>query len=314
MNIEEIFDICSANGRRPLMISSGNSAVVAVPGMEGRLFFGYNSEAVSLFRREAAENISNTRTGYFNPGGDGLWPAPEGTKFGYEYSTGSWRVPSSLVSAQYEVVSCSSDSFEIAAEIDLINNQQLGIPCRFIRRASIREVDGAAVIEQFAAIEYIGSCELSPEVFSLAPWSLSQFTVNERTIARFGEPGAPVRDLYMPSGELLASDGKVVTMKHDTVNRIQLALPEKSGFVELLLPDRNLQITRTSEALADGLHAIDIADAPPDQEPGEAVRFSIYNDPSGFMELEAVGGCTEGILPGTVLGVNIKDVIKKLED
>jgi hypothetical protein len=33
------------------------------------------------------------------------------------------------------------------------------------------------------------------------------------------------------------------------------------------------------------------------------------------MELEAVGGCVkEKLVPGTVLGVNITNVIKKLED
>ncbi|MBE6359530.1 MAG: hypothetical protein E7057_09845 [Lentisphaerae bacterium] len=312
MNTEQLIDICRKNGRRPITISSGNAVVTATLGMEGRLFLSHNGELTSLFRPEAAEKISTSKTGYFNPGGDGFWPAPEGTRFGYEYSSGSWRVPAAVVSAQYDIVSLSSDSFEIAAEIDLINNQQLGIPCRFTRKASVREVDGATVVEQYDAIEYIGCCELAAGTFSIAPWSLSQFVVNGQTIARFGDPGTPVRDLYMPSKELLASDGKVVTMKHDNVNRIQLALPEKSGFVELLLPDRNLQITRTSAPLADGLLPVDIADFPPDADPGEPVRFSIYNDPSGFMELETVGGCTADLLPGTILGVNMTNVIKAI--
>ena len=59
---------------------------------------------------------------------------------------------------------------------------------------------------------------------------------------------------------------------------------------------------------------VDIADASPETDPNGEVRFSIYNDPSGFMELEVVGGCTRGLLPGTVLGVNITNVIKQLED
>lgn len=314
MNTEQLFEICAANGRRPLMISSGNSAVVAAMSMEGRLFYAHDGKVVSLFRQASAENISSSRTGYLNPGGDGLWPAPEGTRFGYEYSTGAWRVPAAITSAQYDVVSQSSDSFEIAAEIDLINNQQLGIPCRFIRKVQVREDNGATVIDQFDAIEYIGSCELSEDIFMLAPWSLSQFTVNENTVARFADPHAPIRDLYMPSRDLLDSDGSTMTMKHDQVNRIQLALPETSNFVELILPDKNLRITRTSSNLAEGLHMVDIADASPETDPNGEVRFSIYNDPSGFMELEVVGGCTKGLLPGTVLGVNITNVIKQLED
>ena len=221
-------------------------------------------------------------------------------------------MPAAIISAQYDVVSQSADSLEIAAEIDLVNNQQLGIPCRFIRKVQVKELDNAAVIEQYDAIEYMGCCELAAGTFSIAPWSLSQFTVDKKTIARFGDPGTPVRDLYQPSKELLSSDGKIVTMKHDDKNRIQLALPEKSSFVELLVPDKNLQITRTSAPLAENLHPVDIADFPPDADPGDPVRYSIYNDPSGFMELETVGGCTDDLVPGTVLGVNMTNVIKAI--
>lgn len=312
MNIEQLVEICSRSGRRPQVISCGNAAVIATLGMEGRLFFAYNGEVVSLFRRESAENISTSKTGYLNPGGDGFWPAPEGTKFGYEYSTGSWRVPAAIISAQYDTVNSSGDSLEIAAEIDLINNQQLGIPCRFTRKVQLKEADGAAVFEQFDSIEYLGCCELAAGTFSIAPWSLSQFVVDEKTIARFGDPGSPVRDLYAPSRDLLTSDGKIVTMKHDNKNRIQLALPEKSGFVELLLPEKNLQITRTSAPLDANLHPVDIADYPPDAEPGDPVRYSIYNDPSGFMELETVGGCTDDLIPGAILGVSMTNVIKAI--
>lgn len=310
MNIEQLVEICSRNGRRPQVISCGDAAVVATPGLEGRLFYAYKGEVVSLFRPESAEKISTSKTGYLNPGGDGFWPAPEGTKFGYEYSTGSWRVPAAIISAQYDLVSLQSDSLEIAAEIDLINNQQLGIPCRFIRKVQVREADNSAIIEQFDAIEYMGCCELAAGTFSIAPWSLSQFTVDKNSIARFGDPGEKVRDLYQPSGDLLASDGKVVTMKHDDKNRIQLALPEKSAFVELIMPEKNLQITRTSAPLADGLHPVDIADYPPDADPETPVRYSIYNDPSGFMELETVGGSPDELTPGAILGVNMTNVIK----
>ncbi len=298
------------------MIASGKSAVIAALSMEGRLFYAHNGEMTSLFRPEAAENISNSKNGFFNPGGDGLWPAPEGTCFGYEYSTGSWRVPAAMSGAQYEVIEQTSDSFSIAAEIDLVNNQQLGIPCRFIRKSKVSETaGGATVIEQYDAIEYIGSRELSRNDFLLAPWSLSQFFVDDKTIARFGSVKGEVRDLYAPSKELLTVKGNVTEMVHDKVNRIQLALPEESRFVELIVPDKGLVISRSSAPLAEGLEAVDIADAPVDVKPAGAVRYSIYNDPSGFMELEAVGGCVrEKLVPGMVLGVNITNTIKKLED
>ena len=312
MNIEQLFDICRNNGRRPVMISSGNSAVVAVCGMEGRLFYCHDDQLISLFRPEAAENISTSKSGYFNPGGDGLWPAPEGTRFGYEYSTGSWKVPSAVTSAQYEVIAQNSDSLEISAEIDLINNQQLGIPCRFSRKVSLRQDGTATVIEQTDSIEYTGVCELADGTFSIAPWSLSQFRADSSTIARFGDPGEAIRDLYMPSKELLSFAGGKVDMKHDPVNRIQLALPETSNFAGLLMPEKNLQIIRTIAPLPEGQFPVDIADYPPDADPAGAVRLSIYNDPSGFMELETVGGCTAGLLPGTILDMSVTNVIKAI--
>ena len=234
MRLEAFLDLCRRCGRRPAVIQAGDSAVAATCGMEGRLFHARGGELVSLFRPEAAEKISSAKNGYFNPGGDGLWPAPEGTTSGYEYATGAWRVPSGVVGAQYEIAEQGADHFAITAEIDLINNRQLGLPCRFTRRARVRETsDGTTVIEQFDAIEYLGGRVLRHGEFLLAPWSLSQFAVNARSQARFGDPGAPVRDLYMPSGKLLSRDGDTMIMKHDRDNRIQLALPEKSSFVEL---------------------------------------------------------------------------------
>ena len=57
MSIERVFNICKENGRRPIMISSGKSAVIAALSMEGRLFYAHDGEMTSLFRPEAAENI-----------------------------------------------------------------------------------------------------------------------------------------------------------------------------------------------------------------------------------------------------------------
>ena len=316
MSIEEIFRICERNGRRPLIVRRGRVSAVAVQGMEGRLFFGMDGEAVSLFRREAAERISTSKSGYFNPGGDGLWPAPEGTRFGYEYASGSWRVPASLVSAQYEVVAQAEDRLEISAEIDLVNDQQLGLPCRFTRKLRVDErPDGAAVIEQSDIIEYIGARELAAGSFLLAPWSLSQFAADDRSRAYFGDPGAAgVRDLYECSGKLLSAENGIFAMRRDPRRRIQLALPETSGFVALTLPGAGFRVTRTAHPLEAGLSPIDIADAPPDAGPGAPVRFSIYSDPSGFMELEIAGGMPENLTPGKKMSMDTTTVIEKMED
>ena len=315
MNIEQIADVCADNGRRTIAVSSGNSVLLAALDLEGRLFFSHNGTTASLFRKEAAENTSSLKNGYFNPGGDTLWPAPEGTCFGYCYASGVWMVPSALTSARYDVIAQSANAFEIAADIQLINNRQLGIPCRFIRKAQIDQLpDGSTRIEQFDAIEYTGTKVLSREDFMLAPWSLSQFSVTPDARASFGNPGVPVRDLYMPSGNLCTKEGETVFMRPDPGRRIQIALPEKSSFVRLFLPDKKMEITRTSAPLAPGIESADIADAPTDALPEKDVRYSIYNDPSGFMELEVAGGCKYSLEPGTVLGMNIINTIKTQEN
>ena len=111
---------------------------------------------------------------------------------------------------------------------------------------------------------------MSRSEFLLAPWSLSQFYVDDKTIASFGTVKGGVRDLYAPSKDLLTVKGDVTEMVHDKVNRIQLALPEESKFVQLIVPDKKLVISRTSAPLADGLEAVDIADAAVDVEPAGA--------------------------------------------
>ena len=301
MKLEEIINQCKAAGRRPVLISSGNSGVVAVLGMEGRLFFGHNGEAISLFRPEAAVNFSNSRTGYFNPGGDGLWPAPEGTTLGYEYSTGSWRVPVALCNAQYELVSQEEGHLVMAAEVDLINNQQLGIPVRFQRDVRVASTNGTTIVEQIDSIEYMGTRPLAENEALLAPWSLSQYNVTPDTTVSFRAFDGKVRDLYSPSDANRTISGDRVIMRPDNAHRIQLALPEEASFLELKLPAQKVTVRRTSAPLEAPLKPVDIADAPVDVPPSIPVRYSVYNDPSGFMELETVGGCQFPLKTGDIL-------------
>ena len=319
MNLEELVKICRDAGRRPYVVADGASGAVAVAGLEGRIFYVHDGKVASLFRPESATNFSNSKNGYFNPGGDGLWPAPEGTCFGYEYASGAWRVPMGLVNAQYEVTALSADHLAMSAEVDLVNNRQTGIPVRFIREVTVRSEGGKTLLDQMDAIEYIGARPLQEDEFLLAPWSLSQFRVTpdaraalstlEMAVlngaldarAAFGAfPGA-IRDLYDDSAPYRRTRGDRVELAPNDAHRLQLALPAEARFLELVLPQEKLRITRTGEALDPGLRGADIADADPAVPPREAVRYSIYNDPSGFMELEIVGGCKAPLCPGTVL-------------
>jgi hypothetical protein len=83
--------------------------------------------------------------------------------------------------------------------------------------------------------------------------------------------------------------------------------------IELRLSSKGLRIKREVEQLTSGGRYIDIADSPVDVEPLEAgVKYSFYNDPSNFLEIEAVGTCTNGLVKGAVLSTKVVTSIQKI--
>ena len=78
MNIEELADICSASGRRPHIISSGNTAVIATLGMEGRLFYARNGEVVSLFPGSPLKISAHPKPDISIPAATDSGPLPKG--------------------------------------------------------------------------------------------------------------------------------------------------------------------------------------------------------------------------------------------
>jgi hypothetical protein len=77
-------------------------------------------------------------------------------------------------------------------------------------------------------------------------------------------------------------------------------------WIEFRDPRRGLTVRRKSSPLPSGQTHIDIRDASPDVLPGEkGVRYSVYSDPTSFMEIEAVGGCPKVIEPETEMRVTV---------
>ena len=74
------------------------------------------------------------------------------------------------------------------------------------------------------------------------------------------------------------------------------------------------KVRRTAKALPDDQNYIDIIDAPPEKQPSDkGVRYSVYSDTDGFMEIEAAGGCPEIITPGFVMNVEVTTKFKLTE-
>ena len=302
MKLIDLVLLLERGKRRYELVGTPQNGTLIALDVEGRLFSWLDGEVVNRVNPDAFSGFS-TRAAYLNPGGDGFWPAPEGSRLGYEYSTGSWRVPPSLTNARWQLLEKSENSLLAAAEIDLINSEGRGIPCLFSRRISLEFQDGAMLQKVTESIRYLGRKTLSKDQALLAPWSLCQFDCDADCQLLLPPcPASEIWDLYTPESSChrkQTQDGWQVAMKTDF--RFQLGLSEKVNGLEFCDKRRHFKVQRTAVALAEGLSYIDIADQDPANEPNcRPVRFSAYCDPSGFMEIEAAGGTPNLLTPDCV--------------
>jgi hypothetical protein len=305
MTGNDLINLMHQSHRRVHVTGTPENGIIAGLDLEGRLFAVVNGRVLNRVVPSAITNRSN-KNGYLNPGGDALWPAPEGTCFGYEYGTGRWRVPPSITGAVWEVVEQFERKSVIRAEIDLVNNRQFGFPCEFERHIEF-EQNGSSISQKITEIiRYIGNRTLAKDEFRLAPWSLCQFHSGEGCIVIMPQPEATdLWDMYDSSLSKRGMSGDKYIVDTKTDFRFQLGLGEKVPWIEFK-KENNFHVKRFAGTLPPGQNYVDISDTPPDQYPSDkGVKLSIYCDPSGFMEIEACGGCPDILLPGTELSVNI---------
>ena len=305
MSGRELLDLLQKAFCRSHLIGNEENGIISALDLEGRLFTIVNGKVVNRVVSSAIMSRSN-KTMFQNPGGDVLWPAPEGTSFGYEYSTGRWRVPPSITGASWEVISFTLTSAVIRAEIDLVNNRQVGIPCEFERHIEMNRNGNSLVQEVKEVIRYIGQKTINKGEFLLAPWSLCQFDAgDDRKVIMPPPVKEDIWDLYDPSENYRrVKDGFYVV---DTLpqKKFQLGISANVPWIEYIAGN-DFRVKRSTEDLPAGQSYIDIADTPPEQLPSDrGVKFSIYCDPSGFMEIEACGGCPLTLNPRAELSVNI---------
>lgn len=305
MNGTDLIDLLKKAHRRSHITGTLENGIIAGLDLEGRLFTVINNRVINRVVPSAIINRSD-RKGYLNPGGDALWPAPEGTRFGYEYTTDNWRVPPSITGAVWDVVSSSPESVVIRAEIDLINNLMVGIPCEFERHISITFSNNTLIQNVKELIRYIGRKTLVREEFLLAPWSLCQFDSGINCMVIM-EPPAPndIWDMYsLSNSKRRISDDKYV-VDTQTDFRFQLGIGKDVKWIQYNKGE-DFSVKRYAGRKDGQMDYIDISDISPELEPSsKGVNLSIYCDPSGFMEIEACGGCPEELYPGTETSVTI---------
>lgn len=316
MKIEDFLSEFEKAKKRVHVIGTPEAAVVIALDMEGRIFTVLNGEVINKINTDAIKGQS-TCNNYLNPGGDVLWPAPEGTTLGYQYSTGNWRVSPSVNSARYLVTGSTDKSAVIAAEIDLINNQGLGFPAIFKRSVYIRSSPDIISVSVAESITYIGDRIVNRSECSLAPWSLCQLNCGSGgcSVVFPCVDKSHVWSLYENEvGSELIWDNNQCNVLTGGTNRFQIGISEKVPYIEFFDPVNGLRVKRESSNLSPYESYIDIRDVQPTIVPdSRGVRYSVYNDNNGFMEIEAVGGCPEIIQKGTEMNVTIITTFAKVK-
>ena len=294
-------------GKRAHVVGNLDAGAIVALDVEGRWFATLGGEVLNLVRLEAIVGQS-TRNEYLNPGGDGLWPAPEGTTLGYEYSTGDWRVPPGLTGACYLLTQAAARSATIRAEIDLINNAGVGVPTVFQRRIAIFPGKKSLTVRVKESIIYIGSRPLRRAECKLAPWTLCQFDSGPGCEVVFPSTRkTSVWDLYeQPSNDQRRWDRRLCHTRTDGSGSYQIGIAKNVPLIEFRNPHRGLVVRRKADPLPTGRSHIDIRDAAPDVSPRrKGVRYSVYSDTDRFMEIEAVGGCPAIMRPNSEMSLTV---------
>lgn len=302
----ELIELLNRSYRRWHLTGDMENGVIAALDLEGRLFTIVNGQVVNRVLPSAIEKRSN-KNAYLNPGGDVLWPAPEGTTLGYEYPTENWRVPPSITGAVWEVISTKDNSAVIKAEIDLINNQQIGIPCEFERHIKIETLTNALILKVTEVIRYIGKNTINNNSFMLAPWSLCQFDSVEggKVVIPISNEN-DVWDMYDSSKNQRSIEDNQLIINIKTLKRFQLALSANVAWIEYLAGDKFRVKRSVLNSVAEHRY-IDIADASPDKNPSaKGVKLSVYCDPSNFIEIEGCGKCPDKLTPNKEMSVIIQ--------
>ncbi|MCF7854059.1 MAG: hypothetical protein K9N51_04615 [Candidatus Pacebacteria bacterium] len=309
MSIDEFIALFETSGKRYHIVGNGNNGVLIGLDLEGRLFAFLDGEVLNKVHPQAVLGQSSGDV-YLNPGGDGLWPAPEGSCLGYEYATGQWRVPPGITGARYGVQETNGNVATVRAEIDLINNIGVGIPTVFGRSVSIATENNAMRVTVIESIQYIGTNTLENSHCLLAPWTLCQFDSGPESEVVFpGEHEDCLRDLYDSSDSQRWIDNGMYHCKTDGAMRYQVGMDARVPWIEYRNPGKQLTVRRSAKPLPAGQGYIDIADSPPSEKPSDkGVSLSVYSDPGLFMEIEAAGGCPHILKPGARMTLEVETI------
>jgi len=316
MNYENLIELFDLARRRYHLVGDRENGVVVGLELEGRFFTLFEGQVVNRVNEKAFSAPYDSKGELpLIPGGDTLWPSPEGTTLGYHYSTGKWRIPPSLINTRYQLVSSSQNTAVVRAFVDLVNNQGLGLPTIFERSISVFPKSNYLEVKVKDRIEYIGAKSIQKGEFLLAPWVLGQFVSGPGCFVVFSQTSAAdVWDLYEPSDSKRKIVDGLWHVETDASQRFQIGIAREVPWIEFHNPGLGLKVRRQAETISQSESYIDIIDAPPPRQPSDKllVRYSVYSDPSGFMEVEAVGGSPPRMTSGTAVSLSFTTTYSRI--
>lgn len=239
--------------------NGGRSRVLLVPAYQGRVMtsttFGLTGTSYGWINRSyIAAGKTNSK---FNPfgGEERFWLGPEGGPFSWYFAKGdvqdysAWKVPASLDTEPFEVVSKDSSSAVFAKRMSMTNASdnvfEIDVERKvsLLDRAGISELLGVSIPESLNALCYrtdnrlanAGTTAWTRESGMPSVWILGMFSPTPSTTVfipfNASCEGPKFKDDYfgkVPSDRLVAEDG-VLYFKIDGKYRAKIGLPSGSA-------------------------------------------------------------------------------------
>ena len=170
------------------VINSHDGAILASPGLQGRILCTLNGELLHKLDYELAENPSPTD--FNNLGGNSLWPAPEGGPFAYNYPPdGAWYVQDDINRTPYVVKSSSDKQIVLTRDVNLLNRKGVNVKmqmyreikplciCDFKKKYGVQGV-AYETLERFDML-----ADYTMDEALIAAWSLEQFYLTPNAVS-----------------------------------------------------------------------------------------------------------------------------------
>ncbi|MBR2510375.1 MAG: hypothetical protein IKB71_11620 [Lentisphaeria bacterium] len=291
------------------VIKSGDGAILASPGLQGRILCTLNGELLHKLDYDLAENPSPTD--FNNLGGNSLWPAPEGGAFAYNYPPGGdWYVQDDINRTPYVVESSDDSQITLTRNVNLLNRKGVNVKMQMYRHIEplcvkdFKEKYGVEGVAYCTLEKFNMLADYTMDDVLIGAWSLEQFWLTPAAVS-FGvfadeditEKSLNV-DFYGDPRPNLAYGKKVFAFRLGGANRLQIAVHKAPApqWIGAYLPERDLLILRCNRMISEGTY-FDIADN--DQPRGPFTTedtYSIFNgsEELNFFELETIAPMAVG--------------------